>query len=161
MTSQSGKRGEAGPLILKGRTQTAEEFFARTEGRRGTRAPLDEALAAGRDALEAKLTPDARANVEGAMAIVRAALADDPLGIKLPETRVSKAMARLERFGTEARKAHKRPLRKRIAQMLAVCEKHGWSPYDRGVAQLIAAKMKVKEHQARRYLRIYRGAGRS
>jgi len=46
--------------VTKGRAVTGREFYDRTEARRGTRLPLDSALAAAQSALEGNLTPGAR-----------------------------------------------------------------------------------------------------
>ena len=85
--------------------------------------PLDNALAAARDALEGKLTFIARAYVEEAQAIVRSALADDPLGIKPLTPHVMEACQLLERFGAAARMQAEHdwrtmPFRQQIERML-------------------------------------------
>jgi hypothetical protein len=160
------KRKVAGPILVRpGSRLTGTEFYAKALERRGTRAPLDNALAAARDALEGKLKFIARAYVEEAQAIVRSALADDPLGVKPLTPRVMEACRLLEHFSAVARtQAHMQtehdwltmPYRQQIEYMLAICSEHGWSPHKRGVAKKIAPKMDVTEREVRRYLRIFR-----
>ena len=45
----------SGLIVLMGRMETAEQFYASLEGRRGTRVLYDEALAWARDAVESGL----------------------------------------------------------------------------------------------------------
>jgi len=93
-----------GPIVRMGRMETAEQFFARLEGRRGTRVIYDEALAWARDALDSKLlTPTAAVLVESHRALVMAALRDDPHGTKPPTREVIDACMRLAKVGAVAR----------------------------------------------------------
>jgi len=156
------REAEFDPIpVLPGNNQTAAEFYAEALERRGTRAPLDNALAAARDALEARLTFIARAHIEEAQAIVRSALADNPDGTTSLTPHVVEACQLLAGFGAAARMQEEydwrtMPFRRQIERMLAICDDNGWSPRKRGIAKLIAPEMGVTAHEVRLYLRTYR-----
>jgi hypothetical protein len=98
------KPAAAGPNpTLSGFMKSADEVYAKVSARRGTRAPLDSALAAACDAVKGKLTFIARAYVDEALVIVLNALSDDPLGFRPLAPRVMEACQLLERFGAAVR----------------------------------------------------------
>ena len=106
-------------------SETAAQFFARLESRRGTRVIYDEALAWACDALNNKrLTPITTALVESYRGVVMAALRDDPLGIKPPTPEAIDACARLTALGAAARfQSDAERERRRIAKAAAESRK--------------------------------------
>jgi hypothetical protein len=118
MTTKKPAPGQAagGPTIIKARAETAEQYFARVEGRRGTRVLLDNALAAAWQALQGDLTPIARACVEADRAVVRQARDDDPLGVIPPSPETLAACVRLENMGVAVRIAAETAARVKAAQ---------------------------------------------
>ena len=144
------------PLVVtKGEMVTGGEFYDRLEKKRGTRAPLDEALSMALWASpDDRLMPMARASFEADRALVRKARDDNPLGTNPPSLEVLAACGRLRDIGMAARsqietttyveaetavrvrseigataaKSRTTITARAVKRMEAVCAGFGWSP---------------------------------